>query len=236
MGQITETATPSPGYRSTRAELVRAAARDPPPGRATTRPSSASTTRCRCGSRARPGRSITGRRSAASTSSTASSAARPTSGRRRSSTACGFIEPPTDAELPPDDRPGRQGDRLDPASRRRSTPDKPFFIYFAPGATHAPHHVPKDWIAKYKGQFDQGWDKLREETLRPPEGAGRRPRRRRADAAARGHPGLGRLIADERSVLARLMEVYAGFLRVRRPPDRPRDRRHRGARAASTTP
>src|SRR5438105_1865993 len=38
-------------------------------------------------------------------------------------------------------------------------PDKPFFVYFAPGATHAPHHVPKDWIAKYKGRFDQGWDK-----------------------------------------------------------------------------
>jgi arylsulfatase len=44
-------------------------------------------------------------------------------------------------------------------------PDKPFFIYFAPGATHAPHHVPKDWIAKYKGKFDQGWDKVREETF-----------------------------------------------------------------------
>src|SRR6476469_2011069 len=44
-------------------------------------------------------------------------------------------------------------------------PDKPFFIYFAPGATHAPHHVPKDWIAKYKGKFDQGWDRVREETF-----------------------------------------------------------------------
>jgi arylsulfatase A-like enzyme len=44
-------------------------------------------------------------------------------------------------------------------------PDKPFFVYFAPGATHAPHHVPKDWIAKYKGKFDQGWDKVREETF-----------------------------------------------------------------------
>src|SRR6476660_4455328 len=44
-------------------------------------------------------------------------------------------------------------------------PDKPFFIYFAPGACHAPHHVPKEWIEKYKGKFDQGWDKLREETL-----------------------------------------------------------------------
>jgi arylsulfatase A-like enzyme len=45
------------------------------------------------------------------------------------------------------------------------TPDKPFFIYFATGATHAPHHVSKEWIAKYKGQFHQGWDRLREETL-----------------------------------------------------------------------
>jgi arylsulfatase len=45
------------------------------------------------------------------------------------------------------------------------TPDKPFFMYFAPGATHAPHHVPKEWIAKYKGRFDGGWDKMRGETL-----------------------------------------------------------------------
>ena len=50
-------------------------------------------------------------------------------------------------------------------SQKSLTPEKPFFIYFAPGATHAPHHVPKEWIAKYKGQFDMGWDKLREQTL-----------------------------------------------------------------------
>ena len=50
-------------------------------------------------------------------------------------------------------------------SQKSLTPQKPFFIYFAPGATHAPHHVAKEWIAKYKGQFDQGWDKLREQTL-----------------------------------------------------------------------
>ena len=43
--------------------------------------------------------------------------------------------------------------------------DKPFFMYFAPGATHAPHHVPKEWIDKFKGKFDQGWDKVREETF-----------------------------------------------------------------------
>ena len=45
------------------------------------------------------------------------------------------------------------------------TPDKPFFIYFAPGATHAPHHVPKEWIAKYNGKLNQGWDKLRKEII-----------------------------------------------------------------------
>lgn len=45
------------------------------------------------------------------------------------------------------------------------TPDKPFFIHFAPGAVHAPHQVPKEWIDKYRGKFDQGWDKLRDETL-----------------------------------------------------------------------
>ena len=44
-------------------------------------------------------------------------------------------------------------------------PNKPFFAYYAPGASHAPHHVPKEWIAKFKGQYDQGWDKLREETF-----------------------------------------------------------------------
>ena len=44
-------------------------------------------------------------------------------------------------------------------------PGKPFFAYYAPGTAHAPHHAPKEWIAKFKGQFDQGWDKVREETL-----------------------------------------------------------------------
>ena len=50
-------------------------------------------------------------------------------------------------------------------AQKALTPDKPFFMYYAPGALHAPHHVPKEWIEKYKGKFDKGWDKLREETL-----------------------------------------------------------------------
>ena len=54
--------------------------------------------------------------------------------------------------------------------------DKPFFVYYAPGATHAPHHVPSEWSDKYKGAFDEGWDALRERDVRPPEGARRRSR------------------------------------------------------------
>ena len=71
-------------------------------------------------------------------------------------------------------------------------PDKPFFMYFAPGATHAPHHVPKEWIEKYKGKFAHGWDSPARDHLRAPEGAGRHPTRCGADAAPRGDPGLGR--------------------------------------------
>ena len=71
------------------------------------------------------------------------------------------------------------------------TPDKPFFIYFAPGATHAPHHVPKEWIAKYKGKFDQGWDRLREETLARQKKLGVVPAGHQARAQAGGDQGLG---------------------------------------------
>ena len=71
-------------------------------------------------------------------------------------------------------------------------PDKPFFVYFAPGATHAPHHVPKEWSDKYKGKFDQGWDALREEIFARQKAARRHPRRCRAHRATGGDPGLGR--------------------------------------------
>jgi arylsulfatase A-like enzyme len=66
-------------------------------------------------------------------------------------------------------------------------PDKPFLMYFAPGNGHAPHHATKDWIAKFKGKFDQGWDKQREETLANQKTLGIVP----ADAAAKGDPGVG---------------------------------------------
>ena len=71
-------------------------------------------------------------------------------------------------------------------------PDKPFFVYFAPGATHAPHHVPKEWADKYKGKFDQGWDKLREETFARQKKLGVIPPDCRAHATAQGNSVMGR--------------------------------------------
>jgi len=91
-------------------------------------------------------------------------------------------------------------------------PDKPFFMYWAPGATHAPHHVPKEWSDKYKGKFDGGWDTLREQIMARQKELGVVP----ADAElTRRHdeiPAWDDMPADLKPVLAREMELYAGFL------------------------
>jgi arylsulfatase len=91
------------------------------------------------------------------------------------------------------------------------TPDKPFFIYFAPGATHAPHHVPKEWINKYKGKFDQGWDKLREETLGRQIKLGVVPTGTKLAPKPEAIKDWAALTADEKKLFARQMEVFAGF-------------------------
>ena len=91
-------------------------------------------------------------------------------------------------------------------------PDKPFFMYFAPGATHAPHHVPKEWSDKYKGQFDQGWDKLREETLARQKKLGVVPPDAELTKRHEGIPAWDAVDPKMKPVLARQMEVYAGFL------------------------
>ena len=91
------------------------------------------------------------------------------------------------------------------------TPDKPFFIYFAPGATHAPHHVPKEWIAKYKGKFDQGWDKLREETLARQIKLGVVPAGTKLAPKPEAIKDWDKLTADEKKLFTRQMEVFAGF-------------------------
>lgn len=91
------------------------------------------------------------------------------------------------------------------------TPDKPFFMYFAPGATHAPHHVPKEWIDKYKGKFDQGWDKLREETLTRQKQLGMVPPDTQLAPKPEKITDWDKLSPDEQKLFARQMEVFAGY-------------------------
>ena len=91
-------------------------------------------------------------------------------------------------------------------------PDKPFFAYFAPGATHAPHHVPKDWADKYKGKFDAGWDALREETFARQKKLGVIPADAQLTARPDDVPGWDSMPEEFKPALRREMEVYAGFL------------------------
>ena len=96
-------------------------------------------------------------------------------------------------------------------AQKSLTPDKPFFVYFAPGATHAPHHAPKAWIEKYKGKFDKGWDAYREETLARQIKLGVVPP---GTKLAPKPPGLREwesLTPEERRYFSHQMEVFAGF-------------------------
>lgn len=91
-------------------------------------------------------------------------------------------------------------------------PDKPFFVYYAPGATHAPHHVPQEWAEKYKGKFDQGWDILREQTFARQKQLRVIPE----DAELTGRPveipSWEEIPGQLKPILVRQMEIYAGFL------------------------
>jgi len=91
------------------------------------------------------------------------------------------------------------------------TPDRPFFMYYAPGATHAPHHVPKDWMAKFKGKFDQGWDKYREEAYRRQLDKGLIPKDTKLTARPAQIPAWDSLSADQKKVATRLMEAFAAY-------------------------
>lgn len=98
------------------------------------------------------------------------------------------------------------------ADAKQVAPNKPFFMYFCPGAGHAPHHVPKEWADKYKGKFDDGWDAYREKTFARQKELGIVPQ----DAELSRHdPDVqdwDSLPADEKKLYARMMEVFAGFL------------------------
>jgi len=91
-------------------------------------------------------------------------------------------------------------------------PDQPFFVYFAPGATHAPHHVAPEWSAKYKGRFDQGWDKIREETFARQLALGVIPPDAELTVRPPEIPAWDDMPDALKPVLARQMEIYAGFM------------------------
>jgi arylsulfatase len=91
------------------------------------------------------------------------------------------------------------------------SPDRPFFVYFAPGATHAPHHVPKEWADQYKGRFDGGWDQLREQTLARQIQLGVVPAGTPLAPKPDAIQDWASLTPDEKRLFARQMEVFAGF-------------------------
>ncbi len=93
-----------------------------------------------------------------------------------------------------------------------TAPGKPFLACYATGTAHAPHHAPPDWIAKFKGKFDQGWDKVREETFARQKAAGIIPANTKLTERSTGIPAWNSLNADQKKVFAHMMEVYAAAL------------------------
>jgi len=97
-------------------------------------------------------------------------------------------------------------------NQKSTAPKKPFFVYFAPGATHAPHHAPKEWIAKFKGKFDSGWNKVSQETFERMKAKGIIPKNAKYNPIPSEVGEWDKLSADQKKVYARMMEVYAAYL------------------------
>ena len=97
-------------------------------------------------------------------------------------------------------------------AQQSMTPDKPFFVYYATGAVHAPHHVPKEWADKYKGQFDKGWDRVRRETVERQKKLGVIPSKTELAPRPEDIAGWDELPEDQRRLFARQAEVFAGFM------------------------
>lgn len=98
------------------------------------------------------------------------------------------------------------------ADLKQVAPDRPFFMYFCPGACHAPHHAPKDWIEKYKGAFDGGWDEYREKALANQIKLGICPPNTKLSPPDPDVVPWAKLNAEEKKLYARQMEVYAAYL------------------------
>ena len=103
------------------------------------------------------------------------------------------------------------------ADSKQVAPNKPFFMYFCPGAAHAPHHVPKEWADKYKGKFDDGWDAYSREDVRAAEGTGHHPERRRTLAPRSRRAGLEHAVGRREEAL----RAHDGSLRRLPDPHRP---------------
>lgn len=91
------------------------------------------------------------------------------------------------------------------------SPDRPFLLYVAPGATHSPHQAPKQWIDRFKGKFDEGWDNYREETFARQKKLGVVPQDAELTVRSAGLPAWDSLNADQKRLYARMMEVFAGY-------------------------
>ena len=98
------------------------------------------------------------------------------------------------------------------ADAKQVAPNKPFFLYFCPGAMHAPHHVPKEWADRYKGQFDDGWDAYREKVFKRQKELGIIPKEAELSRHDPDVQDWNTLPPDEKKLYARMMEVFAGFL------------------------
>jgi arylsulfatase A-like enzyme len=97
-------------------------------------------------------------------------------------------------------------------AQKALAPDKPFFVYWAPGATHAPHQVYPEWVKPYEGKFDQGWDRLREETYARQKALGVIPVDAKLTPRHDSIPAWDNVSPNKKKIASRLMEVYAGFL------------------------
>ena len=123
----------------------------------------------------------------------------------------------TQVELPKDPNYHFMTDMTDKAVawikyQKAITPDKPFFVYFAPGAVHAPHHVPTEWIARWKGKFDQGWDKVREETFARQLTMGVIPAGTKLAPKPQAIKEWDKLSSDEKRLFSHQAEVFAAYL------------------------
>jgi len=128
-----------------------------------------------------------------------------------------LLDNTTRVELPDDPEYHLVPDMTDKAiayirAQKATAPDKPFFIYFAPGATHAPHHVPKEWADKYKGKFALGWDKQREVTFQKQKQLGVIPSDAKLTVRHKEIPAWDAMDPKLKPVLEREMEVYAGYM------------------------